>query len=125
MPNTVVKVFKIKKGSLYPSFVTQLTGPDGGPLVLTGCTLLFIMKNKDDDTQPLISGPAFVIAGAEALPTGSDLPNVQYDWQAGDTDVPANYEVEIEVTYPDGKPLRAPAEGFNAVKVNDNLGNPV
>jgi hypothetical protein len=120
MATTDVTVFKIKQDSLYPPYITQLVGPDKNPLNLTNCTVVFHMQRRYGDYAPVVSA-ASVIAGNEALPAGSDLPNVQHDWISGETAVAGDYDVDIEVVFPDTKPLFAPTEGFDQVKIYPRL----
>lgn len=64
------------------------------PIDLTGCTVLFQMR-KSDDRKFTVNSAVTVLDA----PSGS----VQYQWGTNDLNTPGTYEVQFEVTFPDGK----------------------
>jgi hypothetical protein len=65
------------------------------PADLTGgATVLFQMRKKDD-RRFTINQPATVV--------DDEAGEVSYSWAANDLAVPGTYQVQWEVTYPDGK----------------------
>lgn len=88
----------VKKNNSGKALRAQLRD-DNGPVNLTGCTLVFIMR-KVGATTNKVTSPATITAAA----TGE----VKYDWITGDLDTPGDYEAEFEVTFPTGAVMSWP-----------------
>jgi hypothetical protein len=81
-------VFPINVGDLLPLYIVDARGCDG-VVDWTGWTLIIEF-----------SGPVIVTGTA----TGTELGVITYEWQAGDTDIPGDYEVLIRAENPEGLP---------------------
>ena len=88
------------------TFVQGNTGPDitavlheetgvENPIDLTGSTVKFQMR-KPDDQLFTVDATADIIGS----PTAGE---VSYSWEATDLSVPGEYDVQWEITFPDGK----------------------
>ena len=117
---TTIKEFDIKQSATLPVISTQLVGPDGNPLNLTGTTITFRMKLHNSNAT-LISGLASIVTGNANLPPGSTLPNAYYQWVAGNTATVGLYDVEWQVDYGGGLLMILPGKGYNAVRVSAKL----
>ena len=101
-------IFKIKQGDLRPYLKVQLVnlteeGEVEGPQDLTGATIVFTMKNKAADADPVL-----VIDEAVADIVGDPVEGwVQYEWEPGDTDIAGSFLGEFEASY-SGEPLTFP-----------------
>lgn len=83
--------FYIKQNDTRPALQAILKDADGNPINLVGATAVFHMSRRG---SLVVSGPCEIPNPA----TGQ----VNYIWQAGDTDEIGTYNAEIEVTYSDG-----------------------
>lgn len=54
---------------------------------------------------------------------GDTLGQVEYAWQAGDTDTAGTFNAEVEVTWPGGARQTFPANGYFRVRVTKDLNN--
>lgn len=106
--------FTIKRGDRLPEIGSILKDADDVVVNLTGCTVLFIMKNKAT-AEVVITEPADIIGAATAG-------TVHYAWAEGDTDVEGTYQGEWEVTFPDGRPETFPNNRYIQIKIVVDLG---
>jgi hypothetical protein len=81
------------------------------PADLVGCTLRFLMKTQDGSAPPV----------AQTAVINPDA-TFSYDPIAADVANIAKYQQEWEVTYPTGKILTYPNNGYNVVKIIADLG---
>jgi hypothetical protein len=104
--------FTIKQNDTAPPLVATLTqGDPAVPIVLTGATVKFIMRQG-------ISSP---ITGSCVL-TDAILGIVTYNWISTDTAVNGTYDVEFEITHASGKIQTVPNDGYQQVVIIDDLG---
>jgi hypothetical protein len=93
--------FRIKQNDLRPYLSVELvTDQDGTACDVTNATVVFSMATSIGSTPKIDEAAVTVIDAAQG--------QVQYRWQAGDTDTIANYYGEIEVTFSDSRPLTFP-----------------
>lgn len=104
--------FAIKQGDTSPAIKAILTDSDGNPIVLTGASVDFIMK--DFNNGVVLNTPMSIIT-----PLGGE---VQYDWVLGDTDTPGTYYIEFKVTYDNGAVETFPNNSNATVVVYPSLG---
>lgn len=93
----IINTHYIKQNSLLPILEFQFLDGKGKPIPLTGATANFVMA-KDGHVK---------INRAANL-TEPAIGKGQFTWQAGDTDIPAIWEAEVQVTMPGNIPLNAP-----------------
>ena len=96
----MVRIFMVEK-DLRPVIIATLKREDGTIVDLSGCSVKFNM-NKDEVN--LINKTATILSP----PTDG---KVQYNWEAGDTDVTGLCYGEFEVTFADTKKQSFPSEG--------------
>ncbi len=94
----------IKEGDLEPPIEAYLQYADGTAINVTGKTVNFKWRLRDNDLATLNSGAATVVDG----PTG----HVKYDWQTAETNVPGAYYGEFEVTISAGRTITFPNTGY-------------
>lgn len=94
----------IKQGDLEPAIEANLQYADGTPVDVTGKTVTFKWRNRDDDAAAIQTGTATVVDG----PTG----HVKYDWQTGETDTPGPFYAEWDVVISGARTLTFPNNGF-------------
>ena len=82
------------------------------PASLTGATLRFLLKADDPTVKPPI------VHVATINPDGT----FSYSPVAGDVDTATKYRQEWEVTFPNSKILTFPNNGYNVVKIIEDLG---
>jgi hypothetical protein len=102
----------MKSGDRLPEIATQLIGPDGVHLNLTGCTVTFTMRTATGRV---------LINRATATITQETQGRVKYVWQAGDTAVIGTHDIEWIVTYPGGLELTVPNQGYDKVTISARL----
>lgn len=90
-------VFTIQApGDLLPTWIAD-AAIDGQAVNWTGWTLELVLR-----------GPVIVSRTAQ----GDENGTITYEWVAGDTDVPGDYEVLVVGSSPDGKPQTFPVRGI-------------
>lgn len=90
--------FTIRAGNLLPAIPARLSDENGNALNLTGATVTFKLVARNDNTIK-VNRAATVLVADPSLLTSATQPNVQYSWQAGDTDTPGLYIAEWVITY--------------------------
>ena len=106
----------MKAGDTAPAVRAVLLDADGAPVNLTGATVRFIIATK--------TTPRTAAVDAEAT-VDTEPGTVIYEWVAGDTAEPGDYDAEFEVTYADGRYQTFPTDGYVAAKIVDDLGGTV
>ena len=77
------------------------------------------MKDRGDASLKINRQAGSVIVGED----GTTLNRMRYEWAAGDTDTPGEYEAEFELTFPGGLKRTFPASEKQAliVLVHDDI----
>ena len=101
----------VKKGDRFPFLETVLKNAEGPIDLTTAASVKVILKNAKSGA---------VIEGLCTFPVPASG-NTIYKWQAGDTSVPGEYEVEYLITWPEGLPERVPNEGTLMIKIEESL----
>ena len=105
--------FTIKSGDTAPRFLVALTRFDGQPANLTGITSLVFRMRSEAGGVALVDAPGVVVDPMGGI--------VAYDWVAGDTDIPDDYEGTFEVIFADGSDQTFPGEGYLPITVEPSL----
>lgn len=108
--------FFIKQSDTSPPIVAILKDATGTVVDLTGSTIRFIMTNKATLVK-IIDAPCDIVDAVNG--------RVSYAWVSPDTDVPAAYKAEFEVTWVDGTFETFPNSTYITVKVVADLGGTV
>lgn len=104
---------ELKTGDRLPTFQGQLLDRDGNPYDLTGKTPEFHMHDADGN-DIVTGGTMNVLSEADG--------EVEYEWQAGDTDLAEEHDVEVVVVDDaTGKERTFPASGYVTVDINEDL----
>ena len=91
--------FTIGEGDQSPAIQATLTGDDGKPIPLAGCTVKFNMA-ATVNALPTVSASCAILDPDNAI--------VQYDWVGSDTSTPRAYVAEFEITLPSGRLVTCP-----------------
>jgi hypothetical protein len=113
--------FQIKQNDTRPIYIAALKDnygtPDEGPINLSadGTTVRFIMRKRGTPTAK-VNAAATIVNGVGGI--------VSYSWDgmAGDTDEAGTFDVEFEITHPDGGVETVPNVGYLEVIITDDLG---
>ena len=108
-------MFTIKQYNTLPSLEATLVDYLGLPVNLTGSTVAFAMRSKDN--------PSLVITGVAAL-ADAPLGKVSYQWGPANTNTPGGYIAEFIVTYPGGGTESFPNGDYIEVHVVKSAANP-
>lgn len=105
---------EMKTGDLRPIAEAQLVDENGDGVDLTAATeVRFIMRRENGVVE------VDAVATIATATTGQ----VQYAWTSGDTDVDeADYLAEWEVTWDDGDQETYPNDGYNLIRIREDLG---
>lgn len=104
-------VFSLKQDDTAPALRFRLFPRS---VDLTGATVIFNMKSRDDGTVKVNRASAEIVSA-----TGQ--PEVQYEWSAGDTDTVGSFHGEFEVTYADGSVETFPSGEFIRIKIGEDI----
>jgi hypothetical protein len=102
----------IKQNDTSPSLTATLRGIGD----LTGATVVFHMRPKNEKTPKVINGAVDITDVAEKI--------VRYDWVTGDTDTAGNFEAEFQVTYAGGRIETVPNNSYIDIKIIDDIASP-
>lgn len=108
-------MFTIKQYNTAPALEATLVDYLGVPVPLTGCTVQFAMRSRDNQNL-VISGVASVVDA----PTGK----VSYQWGVSDTNTSGSYYAEFVVTYANGRKESFPNGDYIEVHVVKSAANP-
>lgn len=100
--------FIIKRNDTSPAVVYALS-TDAGIVNLTGATVRFYMGS-------VVAADAAVLDALGGI--------VSYEWLPSDTATVGFYNAEFEVIYSDGTKETFPNEGYIAVRIDPDLGEP-
>ncbi len=106
--------FVIKQGDTWPPIEMQVVDRTGAPVSLAGATNRTLM-GQPGGSPPKVDRAARVVDVAAGL--------LRFEaWLAGDTDELGVLQLEVELTYADGRNVTAPSAGYARVQVVDDLG---
>lgn len=113
--------FSLKQGDTRPIYIAALKEnfglPSEAPIDLSadGTTVKFIMRKQGSPTAK-VNSFAFIEDAANGI--------VSYSWDgvAGDTNEVGTFDVEFEITHPDGGVETVPNVGYLTVTIVDDLG---
>lgn len=108
-----MQTFVIKRQDRRPVLRAQLLDENDAPVDLTGASVRFLMTNKLGQA-PVVNAPAAIVDPASGT--------LEYQWAAGDTDVPGCYVAEFEVTFPDGTKRTFPGDGYIYMEIRQDIG---
>lgn len=107
--------FSLKAHDLLPPIKAVISSGGADPLDLTDATAVtFIMRAKTGGTAKV---------NADAVIEDAAGGTVRYDWAAGDTDTPASYQAEWQITWSDGKQQTAPTLTYHSIDILADLDN--
>ena len=101
----------IKEGATHPPLEMQITDRFGRPYNLKDATVRVVIAYR-------IGAPRLVDAIVEI--TDEENGWIKYQWKTGETK-PGDYHVQVDGSYPDGRTFRAPADGFEEIKITESL----
>jgi hypothetical protein len=106
--------FSIKAHDRLPSISAQFKTNGAAVNLSTATSVNFIMRVKGGTTVA-INAPATVVNASAGT--------VRYDWAAGDTNAPGDYEAEWQVTWATGIKQTFPTLTYHTVAVLADLDN--
>ena len=101
----------IKQGATLPILEATLSW-NGLPSDLSAVATVDVHMRSGAGVSTILTG------GAVVSPTEK---TVEYEWQAGDTDVVGTYEIEWWVTFDSGKVLKCPSGSYDELRIVDDL----
>lgn len=108
---------KIKRGDLLPSMVVRVAYADGSSdiadVVNLSTPAAITIKAKGRD-------PIVELAEATVSSVADGVVTVVYDWAPGDTDLPGEYQVEVQFTV-GGRTMTAPSLGYLRLTISEDL----
>lgn len=104
--------FRIKQHDLEPPLQIDLSGSTGD---LNGVVSWKVIGKRGTTVVFTDTAPDHAVG----TPTTA---LVTHHWVAGETDVVGVINIEVEVTWPTGRPQTFPPAGYNQVKVTADLG---
>ena len=107
----------LKQGDTKPDYVTQLLGANGEVQDITGCTIVLSARRAGTNT-PVINRRA-----CQPDTASGALPNaIRCSFQAGDSARQGTYDLEVELTGPDGGILTFPNGGDGTLTTTPAIG---
>lgn len=106
-------VFFIKEGDRLPNITGTVRDGDGEIVILTGCTVKFIMSRTPGGTPVINAAAALIALGV----TG----RVTYAWGAADTTTAGTFYGEFEITFPGGLLETFPNGGYITIIIGTDL----
>jgi hypothetical protein len=110
--------FYLKQHDLSPALKVRLLD-DTTPVDLTNAVAVQLLM-RSRRTGLKVDAPMTVAPQNDPDTLGV----VSYSWQPGDTDTPGDFQTEIQVTWPLGKPQTFPARGHITTVIEKDLGGP-
>jgi hypothetical protein len=99
----------LKVGNRLPALTANLFDPYGNPAAVATGTLTFRMREVFSRQEKITAGAVTIEDPATS--------SVRYDWQAGDTDTPAEYEAWFDHADGSGRVQSYPSQGSLHVRV--------
>jgi len=108
-----MSTFKIKRNDTKPFLAVQFTDSTGSAIDLTNTSSIsFNMATNDNAFTSVLSGNATI--------TGSATGNIEYQWQASDTNRSGLFLGEFEATFNDSSILTLPSDNSLVIKINED-----
>ena len=108
--------FYLKQYDLKPDLSVRLLD-DTAAVDLTNATAA---KLRMSNRRVGLKVDAAMTIADQSLP--ATLGVVTYSWAAGDTDIAGDFDAEIQVVWPSGKPQTFPAHGHIGITIEKDLG---
>lgn len=106
--------FEIKQHDLEPPLIIDVSGAEGD---LNGVVSWKVIARRGDNVEVFTdTNPGHTVGS----PATSAV--ITHQWVVGETAVPGTIRVEVEATWPSGRPQTFPPDGYNIVKVVPDLG---
>ena len=105
--------FYIKENDTRPAITANLTDANDAAVNLTGATVAFSMRVEPAGTTKISLQPANV--------TDSEAGQVSYNFTTSDTDTPADFEAEFQVTFAGGAVQTFPGRNWIFVHIIDDI----
>jgi hypothetical protein len=106
-------MFTIKQYNTVPSLEATLLNPAGQPVDLTGSTITFVMRSRDNDTL-VITGNALILDAVAG--------KVVYQWGINDLATHGAFFGEFDVTYSNGSKESFPNADYIPINVVRSAG---
>ena len=105
----------MKQGDLEPDLIIDITGPGGD---LNDVASWRVIGRLRGQALPLFvdSNPGVVVD-----PTDATKAAVTHTWVSGETATAGVLLLEVEATWPGGRPQTFPTTGFSMVRIGDDL----
>jgi len=113
-------VFEIRKDNRLPVYQVDALDKDGNPIDLSSQTaIVFSMRDRATGTLKITAVAGSLLVGED----GSTFNRMRYDWQAGDTDTPGEYEGQFTLTFSPGVTRSFPASEKQTliIQVHDDV----
>lgn len=107
--------FTLKAHDRLPSIRATFTTAGAAVDLTTATTVTFIMKVKTGGAAAKVNAPATVVDPTSGI--------VRYDWAAGDTDTPGDYQAEWQVTWSSGQKQTFPTLTYHSISILADLDN--
>lgn len=106
----------VKRGDTLPVIGLDVLNSDGDPYDLTGAEAVFYMFADDVARTAKVDGEEATVT------TPGTLGQLQYAFQANDTDTAGDYLAQFEVSQ-NGYTITFPTQGFMVIKIEEDLGD--
>lgn len=104
----------MKRGDTFPPLALTVT-ENALPLDLTAADTVKVIMKTD-------AGAALVFTAAVADAAAGEI---EYEWQAGDTDTSGEYNLEVEIEWAAGGFQTVPNAEYDSLTIMDDLGGTV
>jgi hypothetical protein len=112
--------FFLGQGDLEPLIEDRLVDDQGDPIQLDPDNdRVFALWQRKDRSDVLHQAQGAILA---LDPEDLTSPNVQYAWQAGDSDIVGDYDFQWRVLFADGKILTVPNDRTIWLQITRSLG---
>lgn len=116
----MAKTLNIKKYDMQPHYFAKLVDMNGA-VDLTGASIVCTMKNQTTGNLKIDRQSAGIVIAADQVANKGEF---EYQWQAGDTDTCADFNIEFEITPSIGGKFTIPSNNTDnpaIVKINECL----
>lgn len=105
--------YRIKQHDLEPPLVIDVSGSTGD---LNGVQSWKVIGKRGSTVVFTDTAPDVVVG----TPATSAV--VTHEWDTGETDEPGVISIEVEATWPGGRPQTFPPSGYGVVRIEPDLG---